>query len=369
MFDQPSQHESPFGMNSPRRPGLLGVVCGLVVFGIAGSLWFAYPKLKDHDPSRAQWESVHKSVDALGGRLDQQKSKLTEWSNNQDQLRDQIAAFRREMRSRIETARKQANRSAEELFDRAQKQEQTDTQEASAKLARLELSRDADQTQIAQLQEDLARTRQEAAQQAAALNEVRQQIAENGASAEQKLASLQATEDRDRRDVDTINDKLAVRRVDLRDVRLRTVAPARVVREHRHQGQRRRRSEPPSDRHEGLPEACPVGGLLLGCANPRHHGACKCGAGLGRRGRGSEQARARGGRLKRFAATRAALPVFRSALRVRDIQLPAEIVLQQRFILRACCTFELRVCCHDFYSFPREGDAAPAFAPAPPRRR
>ena len=214
MFDQPSQHESPFGMNSPRRPGLLGVVCGLVVFGIAGSLWFAYPKLTDHDPSRAQWESVHKSVDALGGRLDQQKSKLTEWSNNQDQLRDQIAAFRREMRSRIETARKQANRSAEELFDRAQKQEQTDTQEASAKLARLELSRDADQTQIAQLQEDLARTRQEAAQQAAALNEVRQQIAENGASAEQKLASLQATEDRDRRDVDTINDKLAVRRVD-----------------------------------------------------------------------------------------------------------------------------------------------------------
>lgn len=216
MFNETPQHKIPNELGIPIRrwSGWTGPACGLTVLIVAGFIWFAYPTLKRNDSSLAKLGGVAKSVDTLGGRLDQQKSKLAEWSNSQDQMRDQLTVLGKDLRSRIDAARKQANRYADALFDRARKQEQTDSQEANAKLARLELSRDADQTQIAQLQEELARVRQDASQQAVDLNEVRRLIAENSATANQKLAGLEATQERARQDVDGIHDKLAVRRVD-----------------------------------------------------------------------------------------------------------------------------------------------------------
>src|SRR5690348_44613 len=204
MFDNPSKAKK-----------ILGVTGVLVALGTGAVVWYAFPILKRHDALLAQNAGVKQSVDALGGRIDQQNSKLdskaAEWSQAQAAVRGEIADLRKEMRSRIETAKKQAGKSAEELIRRAQAEISSEIDGIKEKVAGLETSREADRTQIAALENELGQLRKEMAEQTQQLND---KIAENGAGTKQQLASLEASQERDREDVDTLNRKLAVRRID-----------------------------------------------------------------------------------------------------------------------------------------------------------
>ena len=209
MFDEPSRFNEP-----SRRPGWLGVTCGLLTLGLAGAGWYMYPTLKGHPASLAKLGGVPQSVNALGARVDQQKSKQTEWSGDQEQLRNQVDALRREMRSRIAAARKHSDQSAADLSDSIHKEMQSQFDDVQAKVARLELSRDADQVQISQLQEELGQARQDAAKQTQELSEVRRQMSDSSDATSQRLNSLAASEERDRLNVGTIASKIPMRRVD-----------------------------------------------------------------------------------------------------------------------------------------------------------
>ena len=101
MFDNPSKAKTI----------ILGAACVLVAVGAAAAAWYTVPILKRHDSMLAQNAGVKQSVQALGGRIDQQNSKLAEWSKAQDQVRGEIADLRKEMRSRIESVRRQSGRS------------------------------------------------------------------------------------------------------------------------------------------------------------------------------------------------------------------------------------------------------------------
>ena len=201
MFDNPSKAKTI----------ILGAACVLVAVGVAAAAWYTVPILKRHDSMLAQNAGVKQSVQALGGRIDQQNSKLAEWSKAQDQVRGEIADLRKEMRSRIESVRRQSGRSGEELIRRVEAEISNQIDGIKEKVAGLETSREADRTQIAALENELAQLRKDMAAQAQQWND---KVAETATGAGKELADLAATEEHNRQAVENINKKLAIRRID-----------------------------------------------------------------------------------------------------------------------------------------------------------
>src|SRR5579864_3040825 len=105
-----------------RRHVFLTAAIVLLALAVGGATWYAYPELQRHEAALAQTLGVRKAVDALGSRIEEQKVALTEWGKSQEKLHDQMTGLGRELRSRIEAAKKQANQAAEESFRRAQAQ-------------------------------------------------------------------------------------------------------------------------------------------------------------------------------------------------------------------------------------------------------
>jgi septal ring factor EnvC (AmiA/AmiB activator) len=220
MFDSPSKPKSILEKCAAdenwrelsRRPGHAGLAaCGILAVAVAAAAWYAFPALKRHDSLLAQSAGMKRSLETLGGRLDQQTAKLGESSNSLDDLRQQIADLRREMRSRVATARKQAGQSANDLVQSLEKELGGQIDGIKAKVARLELSRDADQVQIADLQNEVVQLRSELAAQNQQLTN---RIAESTSGTERYIAAVQASEEHDRSQVEDLSRKLAVRRID-----------------------------------------------------------------------------------------------------------------------------------------------------------
>lgn len=223
MFDNSFQPKSILNRSAadenwhanPRRRGYLGAACGVLALGLAAAAWHTFPILKRHDAQLAQSAATKRSVDALGGRLDQEKArqdaKFAESSGSLEQLRRQVADLRREMRLRVATAKKQAGEAAYDMISGISKQVNGEIEGIKTHVARLEVSRDADQVQIADLQNEVIQLRKELATETQQLSD---RIAANGAGTEQKIAGLAAAQDQDRKEVDGLNRKLAIRRVD-----------------------------------------------------------------------------------------------------------------------------------------------------------
>ena len=218
MFDNSSKPKSILDKSAPPEPwrekprhtGFFAGVCVLTL-ALGGSIWYAFPKLKRHDSLVTETSGVKHSLQTLDGRLDQQNSKLAQWSARQEELQHQIADLRREMRSRIGAVKKQSGQSAEALFHRVEVDIAGQIDAIKTKVAGLESSRDADQAQIADLKNELSRVRDEMAAQK---REFTERLAENGSATEKELAALQISEDQGRKDVEAINRKLGIRRID-----------------------------------------------------------------------------------------------------------------------------------------------------------
>jgi hypothetical protein len=215
MFPDPTKSKSVFEKSAadenwrdrPRRPGLWGAALAGLSIAVATAAWFTFPVAKRHH-SEPQSAGARHLVDTPGARPDQQNAKL---SSAPEQLRTQIADLRREMRSQIEAAKKQAGRSAAELFDRVEVELSDQIDGIKGQVARLEVSHDADRVQIADLQNELSALRRE---MAAETEDLKDRLAKSGSGTEGKLAALEAFEQRDRQEMEFLNRQLAVRRID-----------------------------------------------------------------------------------------------------------------------------------------------------------
>jgi len=181
---------------------------------IAGAAWYAYPILKRHDSSLAQLVHTQQALDKINGSL-QQRSNVAEWSKEQEQLRDQVTKLGRQMRSRIEVARKETGQAGENLFHEAQARIERQIEAMKSRVTCLE-SRDSDKAQIGMLREQLGQVRDKVNEQTQQLSAVRRQMENQNRDAgiESRLASSQESTQRDRQSVEAINDRLAVRRID-----------------------------------------------------------------------------------------------------------------------------------------------------------
>jgi chaperonin cofactor prefoldin len=218
MFPDPTKSKSVFEKSAadenwrdrPRRPGLWGAASAALLIAVATAAWYTFPVAKRHH-SEPESAGARHLVDTPGVRPDQQNAKLAPSRSAPDEVRTQIADLRREMRSQIEAAKKQAGRSAAELFDRVEVELRDQIDGIKGKVARLEVSRDADRVQIADLQNELSALRN---QMAAETEELKDRLAKSGSGTEGKLAALEAFEQRDRQEMEFLNRQLAVRRID-----------------------------------------------------------------------------------------------------------------------------------------------------------
>jgi cell division protein FtsB len=203
-------------LRTRRRHRFLSGLCTILALMIAGAAWYAYPILKRHDSSLAQLVHTQQALDKIDGSLQMQRSNVAEWSKDQQQLRDQVTKLGGEIRSRIEVVRKETGHTGENLFHTMQAQIERQIEAMKSRVAALESSRDADKAQIAALQEELGQVRGEVSEQNRLLSDVRREMENQNhdAGTENRLASLQESEERNRQSVEAINNRLAVRRVD-----------------------------------------------------------------------------------------------------------------------------------------------------------
>jgi chaperonin cofactor prefoldin len=227
LLDSPSRLRSAYeehedddrGLRTgPNHPVLTGLVVVLVLM-LAGAAWYAYPILKRHDSSLAQLARTQQSLDKIGSSVQQQQSKLDEWSNDRQLLQDQMTRLGQGMRSRIDAVRKETGQAAQNLVHTVRAQLEREIDAVKSRIAALESSRDADRAQIAALQEQLGQVRNEVNEQARQLSEARRQVETRDAATESRLAGLQDAEQHDRQRVDGIDNKLAVRRIDFEVVK------------------------------------------------------------------------------------------------------------------------------------------------------
>ena len=203
-------------LRTRRRHRILSGICTILALIIAGAAWYAYPILKRHESSLAQLVHTQQALDKIDGGLREQRSKVVEWSDDQQQLRDQMTKLGREMRSSIEAVRKETGQVEQNVFHTVQAQIERQIEGMKSRVTALESSRDDDRAQITMLQEQLGQVRADVSGQNRQLTEVRRQMENQNrdAGTESRLASLQESEQRDRQSVEAINNRLAVRRID-----------------------------------------------------------------------------------------------------------------------------------------------------------
>lgn len=200
-----------------RRHRMFAIGWLILVLAIAGAAWYVYPQLKRHEAALGQFTNVQRAVDTMGGQLRDADSKLQTWAGDRQELHDQMT----KLGQRMEVIGKQARESAATLRDaedrmeaRIQARVDSRMQKVETSLSHLASSNDNQQTRLAEMQNDLAQARREAAKQSDEIASLRRQIEQNGQDHERQLATLREREESDQRDVKNITHKLDIRRVD-----------------------------------------------------------------------------------------------------------------------------------------------------------
>jgi hypothetical protein len=201
---------------------LLGALCIVLAIAVIGLAWYAYPQFKRQDAS------LQELRDQMRDRIQQVEQKASSTSSEENSLRGDAAKLGRDLRARIDAIGSRARQAADDAYNRlearldAEIKSRTDgVTNLTERVMNLESSRAADQTQIAQLNQQLNQVRTEADQraveeaqrQANELDQMRHAIEENQTGAEQRIAELQQDAERNRRDVAGISNKLAVEKI------------------------------------------------------------------------------------------------------------------------------------------------------------
>jgi hypothetical protein len=199
-------------LESPHRFRWIAIV--LVLAAIVGLGWYSYPSMSHATATLAQLPALQKSFGEVGSRVTATEAKLHDWLADQHELQQRVADLQRETESHFRAARKQAGELRADLYRRIHGEVAAQTRDLETKVAKLEAQGEGDQAVIAKLQRELAALREDADKQAAQLKNVHNQIEHDGANRDQQIASLNDQVSRESHDVEDLNKKLAVKRVD-----------------------------------------------------------------------------------------------------------------------------------------------------------
>jgi chaperonin cofactor prefoldin len=193
----------------------------MLILALAGAIWYSYPTLQQYKAAFAHLAGVQRVVDGVSDQMKETNAKVATWASDQQTLRDDFSKLRTTTHAQFEAAARKAQESSTAAYRRMEAQLEDRFQGVQQRLAHLESASDKEQTRIAQLQQELGQAQRDAAlarsdvaKQADELAAFRRQMEENGVARDHELAGLKQTQATSRRDVDAIEEKLAVHRVD-----------------------------------------------------------------------------------------------------------------------------------------------------------
>ncbi len=190
------------------------IAIAVLAAATAGLCWYSYPALSRMPATLAQFPVLQKSIEGMNARLSETEARLKSWGGSQQELEAQLAKLRIEMMSRLRAASKQARDLNADLYKRVHAEMATQTQGIETKIAQVESASEAGRATVDKLEAEVTTLRQQAAQQADELRNVRSELDRAGATRDQQLASLNQQLGRATRDVEGLSRKLAVKRVD-----------------------------------------------------------------------------------------------------------------------------------------------------------
>ena len=211
MLEHLEQEERWASSRRWRRLTAAAVIALAAVMAVAA--WYAYPVLRTQGLLNARFLGLQPVVDTMSTHIKNADARLADLSKNHDELKTQMDKLGREMRSRLEAAKKQTSDATAAIMSRVESEIDSRTNGLQARLANLESSRASDQERIAQMQQEMERVRADVAQQSEELAAARRDMNSSKTSTDQHIADLEQGERRDRSDVDQITNNLAVESV------------------------------------------------------------------------------------------------------------------------------------------------------------
>ncbi len=203
---------------SQRHHRFLAATCILLIAVVAALVWYSYPRFKQQAASIAQ----------ISDQIRDQIRQTADTSSAQNSLRGEAGKLGQELRARIDSVGKRASQVADDTYRKLEarlddeiKSRTDGAVKLDARVSQIESSQAADQTQIAQLKQDLNQARQEASDRAARdsarhsadVEQVRSEVEDIRNGSTQEIAALRRDQDRNRQDVASISNKLAVEKV------------------------------------------------------------------------------------------------------------------------------------------------------------
>lgn len=205
-------------LNSIRRGHrVLTAMCVLFALLIGGAIWYEYPVLVDHKAELIRLPGLLQGVDAIGEHLRQTDAQIAAWSRQRDLDREsvsaQMAKLSRDVRTGMAAASRNVRATTDAAYTRIETRVNDQMDRIDTRLSSLETKRDADQKQIAALQQELTRVRQDLSQQTDKVASLEQQVQQNQAGAVAQISSLQSEQTRGQQELNGIQNQLAVDKV------------------------------------------------------------------------------------------------------------------------------------------------------------
>ena len=199
------------------RHHVLAAVCVLLAAAIGAAIWYIYPVVAAHKADLVRLPGLAASVDTIANHLRQSDAQVADWARQQEvdrqALEAQMARVTRDVHNSMANARKEISNAANGAYASLQTRVSEQFDRIETRLAGVENTHNEDQKQIAALQEELARVRQDAQQQSEKIAGLEHQVDQSGAAVGSQIAGLQLAQDRDRRDVDAIGAQLAFEKI------------------------------------------------------------------------------------------------------------------------------------------------------------
>jgi len=228
MIADPQKHESDgerFPAEATRHRYFRTATCILIVCAIGAAAWLAYPALKQEYASLAAVPAVAQAVATLRAEVHEAEQKAAEASPaQQSALRAEADRLAREVLARMEAATRRASDSAQEAYNQLQQRVETEIQNSanrleslSARLSTLESSfeseREAHQTQLAELRQEVGQLREQASEQSEQMAKLRGEVEQASSGATEQITSVRRDEDRDHRDIEALTGRISMEKI------------------------------------------------------------------------------------------------------------------------------------------------------------
>jgi peptidoglycan hydrolase CwlO-like protein len=155
---QQEQHDS-----HAQRTKVLSIILGLLIVILAGTLWYAYPILRDENKAVAGLFSLQNLTTTLGHRVNSVEANLDKISGGLPAVANKVDELQANMKTNLQAARNQARAVATQVGQRIREDVNKSIQLIQSQLASLESNQVEAAERVSQLEKQVAGLQREVA--------------------------------------------------------------------------------------------------------------------------------------------------------------------------------------------------------------